>query len=160
MRFSPAVTLSASCLLLAASTFTTAQADPYLTAVADAQRAVQCAQQELLLYRQVEFPRQVRQLNAAIELTKAEIDILRRRLREYAPFDKFQTGKPLVVTTDATRLHLLDARQRLADLEAERAVLYRYRGAQFRLLAHNMRQAQARVAALSDGEFVIVEQGL
>lgn len=157
MRFSPVALRCSIGMFLLSLTTATAWADPYSEALADAEYALACAKLQLRLYRQVQVPGEVRQLDAAIRLTDAEIDALRHRIREYAPFEKFQTGRPLLVTTEYARLHLAEAEQRLAELENRRALHYRYRGAYFRLLARDVQRAEARLAALESGEVVVVE---
>jgi hypothetical protein len=156
MRFSPAALLLASSMLAVMSA-TVATADSYAEAVAAATQQVACAKQEFLLFRRVEFPRQLRQLDATIELAKAEIEMLRLRLREYAPIDKFQTGRALGVTIDATRLHLLDAQQRMAELEQERMAFYRLRSVKLQSLLADVWAAQAQLALLTGGEMVVFE---
>jgi hypothetical protein len=148
MRFSPTATRLAIFLVLSSATTTAARADYHTDALLDAERALNCAQLELRLYRQVELPRQLRQFDAAIKLTKAEIAMQKRLLREYRPFDKFQTGRPLVVTIEYTRLQLAEAELRLKDLQAERWAVQRFKGLHFRQLARNIEIARAHAEAL------------
>ena len=89
---------------------------------------------ELRNYWQVEYPRQQRHLNAAIELTEAEIRNYEERLREYQPFNRFSTGQPFLVTLQELRMCLREAELRLRDLWAERNALLRFHADEWRLL--------------------------
>jgi hypothetical protein len=103
---------------------------------------------ELRHYWQVEYPRQQRHLNAAIELTEAEIRDYKERLRAYRPFDRFSTGQPFLVTLQELRMCLREAELRLRDLWAERNALVRFHSDEWRFLEMKVHEARLRVAAL------------
>jgi hypothetical protein len=113
-----------------------------------ARRDLELAKMELRHYWQVEYPRQRRHLNAAIELTETEIRDYRERLRQYRPFDRFSLGQPFLVTLQELRMCLRDAELRLEDLWAERNALVRFHADEWRLLERNVNEARLRVAEL------------
>jgi hypothetical protein len=103
---------------------------------------------ELRHYWQVEYPRQQRLLNSAIELTRTEIRDLEARLRAYRPFTRFSTGDPFMVTIQNTRRCLREAELRLRDLWAERNALVRYHSDDYRALELRVHEARLRVVEL------------
>jgi hypothetical protein len=113
-----------------------------------ARHDLELAKIELRHYWQVEYPRQQRHLNAAIELTRAEIRDLEFRLREYRPFTRFSTGDPFMVTIQNTQMCLREAQLRLRDLWAERNALVRYHADAYRALELNVLEARWRVVEL------------
>lgn len=76
----------------------------------------------------VQYPRQVQTLDNLIRLKKAEIASLERRLKDWEPSDRFDTGRALMVTIENTRLVLLQTQMELQQLEQQRFDLVRYRG--------------------------------
>jgi len=76
----------------------------------------------------VEYPRQLQTLDDLIRLRKAEIASLERRLKEWEPLDRFDTGRALMVTIENTRLVLLQSQIELRQLEQQRFNMARYRG--------------------------------
>jgi hypothetical protein len=153
MRFSPSIPLLAIALLVVMSSTTRAQDAPDNRAARmNARRDLELAKMELRHYWQVEYPRQRRHLNAAIELTEAEIRDYRERLRAYRPFDRFSTGQPFLVTIQELRMCLRDAELRLLDLWAERNALVRFHSDQWRLLEMQVHDARLRVAELEADE--------
>jgi hypothetical protein len=103
------------------------------------------AKTELRNYWQVEYPRQQRQLNAAIELTEAEIRDYEERLRDYQPFNRFSRGRPFLITIQDLRMCLREAELRLRDLWAERNALRRSHANEWRVLEHKVHEARLRV---------------
>jgi hypothetical protein len=103
------------------------------------------AKTELRNYWQVEYPRQQRQLNGAIELTEAEIRDYEERLREYQPFNRFSRGQPFLITIQDLRMCLREAELRLRDLWAERNALRRNHANEWRVLEHKVHEARLRV---------------
>ena len=148
MRLPLAITVLAiaTCSLLPARA--SAQEDSYAEARAAARHELWLAKVELRHYRQVEYPRLKRHLDAAIQLTEAEIRTYKERLREYRPFDRFSVGRPLSVTLQELRMCLLDAELRLRDLWAERNALVRFHSEDWRLLEMKVQAARVRVAEL------------
>jgi hypothetical protein len=113
-----------------------------------ARRDLELAKIELRHYWHIEYPRQQRHLNAAIELTRAEIRDLEARLRAYRPFTRFSTGDPFMVTIQNTRMCLREAELRLRDLWAERNALVRYHSDEYRALELRVHEARLRVVEL------------
>lgn len=109
----------------------------------DAQRRVEMAALRARLYEQVEYPAELRRLRSELQLAEAEVASLERLLKEYGPFDKFSTGRPLVLTIEATELGLLRARLRRDNLRAELTALQRFRSDRLRLLRLEMQEAAA-----------------
>ena len=147
MRHSSLSTYLAPCFV-SALLASLAQAALPVDPVADAARALEVAKLEYRLFRQVEYPREDRRLAAQIKLTRAEVESFRRRVREYKQFDRFQTGKPLFVTLENARLHLLEAELRLRDLKAELSALRRFRSDRCRLLELKVQRAHAQLVRL------------
>jgi hypothetical protein len=148
MRFSPSMfclAIIAGCL---SSTHANAQEVSDLSARMSARRDLELAKMELRHYWQVDYPRQRRHLNAAIELTELEIRGYEERLREWGPFSRFSTGDAFWLTIQETRMCLREAQLRLRDLWAERNALVRFHSDQWRELEFQVHQARLRVAAL------------
>lgn len=148
MRFSSLfiyTTTVAGCLITA---FANAQQEPTLIERLSARRDLELAQMDLRHYWQIDFPRQQRYLNAAIELTKREIRDLQVRLRQYQPFTRFSTGDPFMITIQNTQMCLREAELRLRDLWAERNALVRFHADQYRELELRVLQARLRVLDL------------
>jgi hypothetical protein len=114
----------------------------------NARQELELAKIELRHYWQVEYPRQQRHLNAAIQLTDAEIRDYRARLREYAPFTRFSTGQPFLITLQDLRMCLREAEFRQRELWAERNALVRFHSDQWRMLEMRVHAARLRVAEL------------
>jgi hypothetical protein len=154
MRFSPSIPLLAIAISFVITSISYAQDASEHAARMSARRDLELAKMELRHYWQVEYPRQQRQLNAAIKLTEAEIRAYRERLQAYRPFDRFSLGQPFLVTIQEERLCLRDAELRLRDLWAERNALVRFHSDQWRLLEMNVHDARLRVAELEAEEEV------
>jgi hypothetical protein len=106
MRFSPLVWLAAIVAFSTALPNCSAQedADSSYAARMSARHELELAKMELRHYWQVEYPRQQRHLNAAIQLTQAEIRDYRERLRAYRPFNRFSLGQPMLLTLQEVRI--------------------------------------------------------
>lgn len=113
---------------------------------ADPIRALEIATLEQRLYRQVDYPTRVRTLRSEQIMTQARIDSLKRRLAEYAPMDRFQTGKALIITIEQTKLELLREELHLKDLQARQMIDAQTHRQRARLLALKVNQAQ-RISA-------------
>ena len=161
MRFSPSLLLAAiAALCVSPSVICAQEASDYAERM-NARHDLELAKMELRHYWQIEYPRQRRHLNAAIELTEAEIRDYRQRLRTYRPFDRFSTGQPFLITLQELRMCLRDAELRLHDLWAQRNALVRFHSDQWRLLEITVHEARLRVAELeADAEDVAVEEPL
>jgi hypothetical protein len=128
-----------------------AQTDPHQAELAAARRALAVAKIEARSYWQVEYQRDRRDLNAAIEITDAEVQTLRRQLRTLAPFRPFAYGQePWYGQRDA-KLCLKDAEVRLRSLVDERSDLVRFHSDRRALLELRVAEARAAVVALEGG---------
>jgi hypothetical protein len=132
-----------------------AQGDAAGAARAAARRALETANLELRLYLQVDHPRELRHLDAQIKLAEAEVKAYQERLHEYRPFNKFSTGRPLLVPLQDLRLCLLEAELRLDDLRAERNAVIRFHSDRWRLLELRAYEARARVVELEGGGQIV-----
>src|SRR3954451_10201055 len=122
--------------------------DASLRARMAARRDLEQAKTDLLYYWQVEYPRKCRELDAAIEIARAEIEDNRSLLREYQPYYGFSIGEPFPITVRNVRLCIRTGELRLNDLLAERNMLVRFHGDEFRILSNNVYEARLRVAEL------------
>src|SRR5262245_43070581 len=120
MRFLPASLILSVVAISSTLPSVFAQSEPTLETRASARRELELAKLELRQYWQIEYPRQQRELNAAIELTEAEIRNYQERLRAYRPFTRFSTGQPFLITIQDLEMCLRAAELRLDDLRAER----------------------------------------
>ena len=111
-------------------------------------RDLELAKMNLRYYWQVEYPRRCRELDAAIECTRAEIDNSYSLLRDYRPFTSFSIGEPFPITVRNLQMCIRTGELRLNDLFAERNALIRYHSDQFRVLAADVYAARARVVDL------------
>src|SRR5688500_13005217 len=102
--------------------------------LADARRDLEIAKINHRFFWHVERPRTRRDLDAAIRLTQAEVDILGERMRHYRTIDEFRNHRPLLETLQAAEFAQLEAELRLKDLWGERAALRRTFGDRCRLL--------------------------
>jgi len=107
------------------------------------------AKMNLRYYWQVEYPRKCRELDAAIALTRAEIESSRTLLRRFRPYNtRFTIDEPFPVTVRNLDMCIVTGELRLNDLLAERNALIRFKSDQFRVLAWDVYEARARVADL------------
>jgi hypothetical protein len=120
-----------------------------------ARHALECAKLDYQLYTQVDFPREVRHLESSVKFTKAEVDMLDRRVREFNRFNRFEIGRPLHVSFENAKLALLDAQLRLKDLEAELFALRRFHGDRCRMLELKVYQARVHLVHLEGGPAMI-----
>lgn len=83
--------------------------------------------QRLHHYRYMAYPEHVRQLDAAIALSRAETAVLADRLRHYQQFASFGSDSSAYTAAQNTRLALLVADEQLRQLRRERDLLSRQR---------------------------------
>jgi hypothetical protein len=90
---------------------------------------------EWRLYERVDFPLRVRRLDTEIKIAEARLKSLEKLLAEYMTFQKFSPGdgNPLTLTVEDTKLQIMEAKLRLADMREERLLLDRYKDDQRRL---------------------------
>ncbi len=157
MRFSPTILCLAIIAGWLQSPISFAQEVFDVSARMSARRDLELAKMDLRHYWQVEYPRQQRHLNAAIELTKAEICDYQARLRAWGPFSRFSYGDPFMVTIQDTQMCLREAELRLRDLWAERNALVRFHSDQWRELELRVFEARLRVVELEPADEPAVE---
>ncbi len=119
-----------------------------LAARVSARRDLEQAKTDLRFYWQVDYPRQRRDLDAAIEMTRLGIENNRSLLRDYRPFTHFSTGQPFPITIRNLETCIRAGELRLNDLLAERNALVRFHSDQYRVLAAQVYEARVRVAGL------------
>ena len=154
MKFSPAM-----CSLLIVAVCATrsllAQDQASLEARIAARQELELAKIDLQSYWQIEYPRQRRELNLAIELTQAEIQGYQEQQEALRPFTRFSIGEPFPLTIANLRVCHKAAELRLNNLQAERNMLIRFHGDQFRILEMRVRCARQRVADLEANDEVL-----
>jgi len=106
------------------------------------------AKSNLRYYWQVEYPRQLRMLDQAIEMTRTDIENNKRLLRQYRPFTRFSLGQPFPITISQLESCIQATEFRLNELIAERDALVRFRSDQFNQLAFQVTLARQRVLEL------------
>jgi hypothetical protein len=151
MKFSPAV-----CLLVIVATCSAtsafAQNQASLHARVAARQELELAKLDLQNYWQIEYPRQRREIDLAIELTQAEIQGNQEQQESLRPFTRFSIGEPFPLTIANLRICRQSAELRLNNLQAERNMLIRFHGDQFRILQMRVQAARQRVAELETNE--------
>jgi hypothetical protein len=127
---------------------------PTLQARIAARHELELAKIDLRNYWQIEYPRQRRDLNAAIEMTELEIRNYEALEREYRPFTQFTIGAPFPITIQNLEMCHKDAELRLRNLQAERSVLIRFHGERFRVLEMRVQVARQQVADLEANDTI------
>ncbi len=107
----------------------------------EAQLALQHAQYRLHQYRYVDYPGRRRELDDAVKLAEAEIKLLDRRILHYRPLRTVGRYSPTITAEQNYRHQLLETKQRLRQLKAERTDHWRYHAARCRLLELEVLQA-------------------
>lgn len=122
-----------------------------------ARRDLELAKIELRDYWQVEYPRQRRELDAAIELTEMEVRNNEALLHEYRPFTQFSVGEPFPITIRSLQMCIREGELRLRNLQAERNYLVRFHDEQFHILEMKVAEARLRVAELEANDVATAE---
>lgn len=135
------IVLAAGVALGASALLAAQPADP----VADAGRAVEAARLRLKLFERVDYPLRLQELDGRLQLTRAEIESLRRRIAEY---ERFNGSKAFFLTLEETRLQLLDAELRWKQLDQERLLLQLHYKDERRLRQLLIEQAEQQVKGL------------
>jgi hypothetical protein len=151
MKFSPAIS-SLAIVAICCATSALAQQQTSLQARIAARQDLELAKLDLQNYWQIEYPRQRRELNLAIELTQAEIEVNQEQQESLRPFTRFSLGEPFPLTIGNLRICRKAAELRLNDLQAERNMLIRFHGDQFRILQMRVQAARQRVLELEPKE--------
>jgi hypothetical protein len=151
MKFSLAI---CSFVMIAICSATSAQAQERasLQARIAARQELEFAKLDLQNYWQIEYPRQRRELNLAIELTQAEIEGNQEQQESLRPFTRFSLGEPFPLTIANLRICRQSAEIRLNNLQAERNMLIRFHGDQFRILQMRVQAARQRVVDLEPND--------
>jgi len=147
MKFSPAIWFVAAAAIYSATPVLSQEVATLQARIA-ARQELALAKLDLQNYWQIEYPRLRREINLAIELTKAEIEGNQEQQESLRPFTRFSIGEPFPLTIANLRVCRTSAELRLNDLEAERNMLIRFRGDQFRILEMRVQAARQRVAEL------------
>jgi hypothetical protein len=147
MKFSPAI-YSLAIFAICSATSALAQNQASLQERIAARQELRMAQLDLQNYWQIEYPRQRRELDLAIELTQAEIKNNQEAQESLRPFTRFSLGEPFPLTIANLRICRASAELRLNDLIAERNSLIRFHGDQFRILEMRVQAARQRVVDL------------
>ncbi len=153
MKFSPAI----YCLAIVATCGAIpviAQEQPTSQARIAARRDLALAKLDLQNYWQIEYPRQRRELNAAIELTEAEIRMYEAHKIAFRPYTSFCIGEPFPLTIQELNMCGKEAEVRLNNLYAERNALIRFHGDQFEALKMKVEEARFRVAELEANDSI------
>jgi hypothetical protein len=132
-----------------------AQDQASLEARIAARQELELAKIDLQSYWQIEYPRQRRELNLAIELTQAEIQGYEEQQEALRPFTRFSIGEPFPLTNANLRVCRRSAELRLNDLQAERNMLIRFHRDPLRILEMRVRAARQRVADLEANDEVL-----
>ncbi len=106
------------------------------------------AKADLRNYWLVEYPRKLRELDAAIEMTETEVANNKSLVREYRPFNRFSIGNPFPITQRNLELCARSTELRLDSLRTERNNLVRFHSDQIRALTARMIQARDRLQAI------------
>ena len=147
MKFSPAI-CSLAMVVICGATSALAQNQASLQARIAARQELRLAQLDLQNYWQIEYPRQLRELNLAMELAQAEIDGYQDQQDSLRPFTRFSIGEPFPLTIANIRICQKSAELRLNDLRAQRNTLIRFHGEQFRILEMRVQAARLHVVEL------------
>jgi hypothetical protein len=129
-----------------------AQVDSPLRDRIAARRNLTVAKNNLRYYWQVEYPRQRRDLDAAIVLAEMELTNLKTQLREFRPFTQFSIGQPFPLTVRSIQMCIKATELRLDNLRCERNALIRFHSDDFNALAAQVAEARMQVLALEPQE--------
>ena len=119
----------------------------YLQPVNPATREAETAQLELAQFLYYDYPLQLRQMDSQITVTQAEIDALQQRLANYSRFDKFiNNANPLFESQRLANVALVDAQQRLSNLQYQRSRLQQWLPVEIRRRQLELHRALAPAA--------------
>ncbi len=111
----------------------------------EAHHAYQLAQLRWQQYRFAELPRQRQLLSGQVSLLESELQVLKRRLRDYRPFLQVGRYSPVRTAAENDRLALQTAEQQLKLLKHERINLLRFSRQNSQLKQLDVLRAAARV---------------
>jgi hypothetical protein len=112
-----------------------------------AQREYEQAVLEWRLYDQVERPAMLRKFAGDIQLCEAEFASIERRLREYEPTTRFNSGGALFLDIEHLKLRKLETELRLQNLREAQAADTRFHVDRVRLFELRILSARARYEA-------------
>jgi hypothetical protein len=128
--------------------------EPSLQARLAARRELELAKIDLRNYWQIEYPRQKRELDTAIEMTRAEICANEEAQRDLRPFTRFSLGEPFPLTIRELQICGRGAELRLRNLEVERNALIRFHYDDFHVLEMRVQEARLRVVELEVNDVI------
>jgi hypothetical protein len=140
--------------LISSHQIAAAQDDPSAAARADLRCQLAEAKAAARYYWQVDYPQQQRDLNAAIDLTEAEVKAYKLQLHEYEPFDRFSIGRPLYMPIQDMKICKLEAEYRLDRLRQRRNALIRFHTDQGYVLDQRVAEIRAQLVELEGGEVI------
>ncbi|NOZ38753.1 MAG: hypothetical protein GXP24_00830 [Planctomycetes bacterium] len=111
----------------------------------EAHHAYQLAQLRWQRYRFAELPRQRQRLDDQVRLLESELQVLKRRLRDYRPFLQVGRYSPVRTAAENNRLALQATEQQLKLLKHERIHLMRFSHQNTRLYQLDVLRTAARV---------------
>jgi len=111
----------------------------------EAYQAYQLAQLRWQQYRLVELPRQRQLLDGQVRLLDSELQVLKRRWRDYRPFLLVGDYSPVRTAAENNRLTLQATEQQLKLLKNERINLMRFRRQHGQLYRLEVLRAATRV---------------
>lgn len=112
-----------------------------------AQRDYEQAVLEWRLYGQVERPATLRKLAGDIKLCEAELASIERRLREYEPTTRFNSGGALLLDIQHLKLLKLETELRLTNLREAQVAETRFHADRVRLFELRLLSAKSRYEA-------------
>jgi len=119
----------------------------------EAHQAYQLAQLRWQQYRFVDLPRQRQLLKDQLRLGESEIQVLKRRKRDYRPFLLVGQYSPVRNDAEDNQLALLAVEQQVRLLRTERINLMRYSRQNARLYQLEVLRSAARVLAVQQAQF-------
>lgn len=121
---------------------------PHELEIHQAKVAYDAAVLDLHRYRFVEYPREVRSLEHAIRVRKAEIEAIERRMADWEPFNRWRNGQILSISVEHARISIAQLKYEVADMEAELFDLHRRRAETIRLLLAQVDRQASRLRAM------------
>ncbi|MGL4513448.1 MAG: hypothetical protein ACRCT8_10185 [Lacipirellulaceae bacterium] len=119
---------------------------------ADAARAYEIAATQQRLYQRGDHPGRVRALTIEKQIAEARIQVLRRRLAELRPINRFTTGNALLVTAEETRIALLREELHLRGLRDALLAEQRWHSERMREMVLATQHAAAHLAQHPAGD--------
>lgn len=147
------VTTFALTALLACATNSAIAHEPTVVRTSNSELIVARAEYQTAVHAhqrfvQIDYPAQVRNLEASIKLARTELAGLERIEREYQSFHRFAVGNPFPVSLERVRYDRLEAKLRLEREQASLAAVKQTYAIRLAQLASDIRLAQSRLAEL------------